>query len=370
MASEPVMAAVHKGAGGITTLLNPRSGSAFHPRELATDTLGTDDRVNGHEGALPPLPSTLQEHCRSRTVQQTVEPCTQEVGFSDVLREFAQFALSIDDNYKHHIRQFVTFAETSDAETILDLVRDYYRELNKTNYSASTIRCKRQAVKDRLRRALSSSKYSDADRARFEHELREIDRDPALKCPGGANRTNGTTKVVTAEEFERLMKGARSDRQRRFIEFLYATGARVSEMTGVKLADCKAEGNVVAVRLRGKGNKKASYKERGVWITKAMYERILETFGGEEYLFETSKGERYHRSYVSNQIAKLTKHVLERRVSAHKFRHTFATRMLRDTGRVQAVSQYLGHSDVTITLRIYSHDAFSASDVLGPEAVA
>jgi integrase len=101
-----------------------------------------------------------------------------------------------------------------------------------------------------------------------------------------------------------------------------------------------------------------------------MYERIRAEFQGEEWLFETAGGKRYSRSYVSNQIAKLTQHVLGRKLSAHKLRHTFVTNKLKETGRVKAVSQYVGHSDVQITLRIYGHDTFSPADVLGPEALA
>jgi integrase/recombinase XerD len=211
---------------------------------------------------------------------------------------------------------------------------------------------------------------TDRQRAAFEHQLKELDRDPQTKCPGGASGSSGANKTVSTEEYNRLMQNARSERQKRFIEFLYTTGVRVSEMTGIQHADCKREGNVIAIRIRGKGNRKQSYKERTVWITKAMYERIRETFAGEEYLFETGKGRRYSRSYVSNQIAKLTQAVLGRKLSAHKLRHTFVTNKLNETGRVKAVSQYVGHSDVQITLRIYGHDTFSPADLLGPEAVA
>gem|GEM_PF-5968873 len=81
MASEPVVAAVNQVAGGRTSLLEQPSRSAFHPRELGTSTCSAQNRVNGHEGALPPLSQTPPESCRSRTVQQTVEPCAQKASF-------------------------------------------------------------------------------------------------------------------------------------------------------------------------------------------------------------------------------------------------------------------------------------------------
>lgn len=283
------------------------------------------------------------------------------------LARFVDFALSVQDNYSYHIKQFAQFAATSEAGTLLELVRDYYVHLNTTDYSAGTIRCKRQAVKDRMRRVMQGA--SEEEREAFEYRLRLLDRNQETKCPGGGS-SQATVKTVSEQEYIRLLQGARSDRQRRFIEFLWTTGARVSEMTGVRRADCKPEGKVVAIRLRGKGNKRDAYKERTVYITLAMYERIRDTFTGEEYLFETANGKPYNRSYVSNQIGKLTLAVLGRRLSAHKLRHSFATRKIKETGRYKAVSEYLGHSDVTITLRVYSHDTFSPEDILGAEAVA
>jgi site-specific recombinase XerD len=304
------------------------------------------------------------------TMESALAACTQNTelrAHEGETRRFLRFATGIHDNYRYHIKAFAAFAQGRERSTVHELVRDYFEYLNTTDYSAATIRCRRQAVKDRLRRAISDA--PEEEREAFEYRLRLLDRDPATKCPSGG-KSQATVKTVSEQEYTRLIAGARSDRQRRFIEFLWTTGARVSEMTGIRRADCKPEGNVVAVRLRGKGNKRDAYKERTVYVTRAMYERIRETFTGEEYLFETQGGKPYTRNYVSNQIAKLTLHVLGRRLSAHKLRHSFATRQIQRTGRIRAVSEYLGHSDVTITLRIYDHDTLTPEDVLGAEAVA
>jgi integrase/recombinase XerD len=284
------------------------------------------------------------------------------------LQAFLLSAAAISDNYRYHIREFVRFADEMETEELADAVAAYFRFLNKQRYAASTVRCKRQAVKDRLRREMAKPLYTDEQRTVFEYRIRELDRDPETKAPSGGGVT-GANKTLSDEEYQKLMLRARSARQKRFMEFLWTTGARISEMCDIRVSDLALEGNVVSIRIRGKGNKRAAYKERTVYITKAMRDRIEETFSGSQYLFETRGGRPYNRSYVSNQIAKLTKHVLGRRLSAHKFRHSFATRKIKETGRYKAVSEYLGHSDVRITLRVYSHDAFSPEEVLGPEVV-
>ena len=283
------------------------------------------------------------------------ELCTQNVGFSaPMLGDFRAVA----DNYSYHVKAFCDFAEASTG-TVLQTIAGYWRELDDSGLSASTVRCRRQAVKRRMRDALDD--VDGKARAALDFELSRIDR--AIKCPTSTSSYGGEWKVVSAAEYVRLIDGARSDRQRRFIETLWTTGLRISELTGIKLDDCTIEGNVVTVRVTGKGR-----KERTVYLTRAMYERICECFQGRLFLFETGSGRRYSRSYVSNQIGKLTLKVLGRRLSAHKLRHSFATRTIRETGNVGGVSRYLGHSDVAITLRVYDHNTLSPIDVLGPEA--
>ena len=287
---------------------------------------------------------------------ETTEIATQK----DIFRLYVENFRAVEDNYTYHVKTFCDFAEASTG-TVVETVADYYEALNDSGLSASTIRCRRQAVKRRFRDALTDAEGQV--RAQLDFELKRLDA--RIKCPSAQVGANGAWKVISAAEYQKLMEGARSCKQRRFIETLYATGMRISELTGIKLADCTMQGNVVDIRVMGKGS-----KERHVYITRAMYSRIVECFHGELFLFETGNGTRYVRPYVSEQIAKLTLAVLGRRLSAHCFRHTFITHKLVETGRPKAVSQYVGHADVGITLRIYGHDSFSPADVLGPEAVA
>ncbi len=283
--------------------------------------------------------------------------CTQDKGFSaQALEEFR----AVQDNYSYHVKAFCAFAADRPG-TVLETIAGYWRELEASDLAASTIRCRRQAVKRRMRDAITD--VDGKARAALDFELSRIDR--AIRCPTTTSSCGGEWKVISPAEYVRLMDGARSDRQRRFIEVLWSTGLRISEMTGIRLTDCTVEASVVTVRIMGKGR-----KERTVYLTTGMYERCRECFSGSLYLFETGGGRRYSRSYVSNQIAKLTLKILGRRLSAHKLRHSFATRTIRETGNVGGVSRYLGHSDVALTLRLYDHNTLSPIDVLGPEAVA
>jgi len=170
--------------------------------------------------------------------------------------------------------------------------------------------------------------------------------------------------VISESEYHIVLQKARSTRQTCFVMFLWQTGCRVAELAGAKLCDCKVEAKTVDIRILGKGN-----KERHVYITKPLYDRIRETFRGEKYLIETSSGRKYDPDYISKQIKKLTKYAIGRALSAHNLRHSFATNMIERTNKIQAVSTYLGHASVSNTLNMYVHQELSAAELFGAEVL-
>jgi integrase len=213
------------------------------------------------------------------------------------------------DAYASHVRGFIEFLTMRNRDLSVQAIGEYFRYLNRSNLTASTIRVKRQAVKDRVRRVCS--RWPEGYRRLAEIELDALDHDPATKCPGKSSPRIDEFDLVTQDEFERLVDGCRSARQRAFAQFLYTTGARVSELCGVRISDCRESGaDVVRIRLRGKGSRRRAFREREVYLPRGLYAAI------------------------------------------------------RETGRVDATSRYLGHSDIRITLAIYSHDRFRPEDVL------
>ena len=262
---------------------------------------------------------------------------------------------SVDDNYRFHIRNFVAWMRTGTREINFEAIRDYFAELNRGDYSAGTVRVKRQAVLKRIRLLFKDRPIEE--RVQLEEALKDLGTGDT-RAPKVNSNAIGSDKIISALEYERLLQGARSDRQRMFMMFLWVTGCRISEMLGVKLTHCEIQGDRVHIRVLGKGK-----KERYVWIPVVLYRRIVSTFDGDTWLFETRNAKPYNRSYVSNQISKLGRHILDRRISAHTFRHSFATRKIKETGKIQAVSEYLGHSSVAITLNLYCHDELTGEDL-------
>ena len=165
-------------------------------------------------------------------------------------------------------------------------------------------------------------------------------------------------EVISSEERAKLFE-ALPLRVRLVAETLYVTGARVSEVLGVRRDQVKTNGSV-ELRLYGKGG-----KERSSRIPADLYRRILKEFPSGTYLFESYKGQHFHREYISREIARAARRVLGRSVSAHVLRHSRATDLLASTHRIKAVSRLLGHSDEATTLKYYVKDSFNDEELFG-----
>jgi len=271
---------------------------------------------------------------------------------------------AVSDAYSYHVGTFVTWIREGGRDLSFDTIADYFRVLNESAYSAGTKRIKRQAVKNRLRILADKGTFSPDQIFQFENAMKRLDRDPDTRAPKVNTAAVSAGKIVSENEYEQMLWQARTARQTTFLRFLWQTGARVSELTGARICDCHLEGQTVRIRVLGKGK-----KERDLRITEPLYNRIREIFAGETYLFETGGGRRYRRAYVSDQVATIGRRTLGRRVSAHKFRHSFATRMIQKTRKISAVSEYLGHSSVSTTLNMYTHEELTEAELFGVEAI-
>jgi integrase len=268
------------------------------------------------------------------------------------------YAKSIKDSYTSNAKTFLAYlAETGQTLSLMAL-RGYYGWLDGRGYRASTIRLKRQAALDRIRRAADiPGATTPEQRDKIEWFVHELSRE--YPTPKLQHHGVGREKVLDFSDYQKVLAGCKSDRQAAFLRFLYATGCRVAEMTGVRLAICMTTNGVVYIPVMGKGR-----KERTVRIPEAMFEEIKATFRGSTYLFETSNGKPYARQYVSSQLRTLTKRILGRALSAHKMRHSWATRQLASGKSADAITKYMGNTSIGLTLEYYAHNEMDDSSLL------
>jgi len=169
--------------------------------------------------------------------------------------------------------------------------------------------------------------------------------------------------VLTIEEIKRILAGPsrcepRERRDRAILEVLYATGLRISEVAGLRISDLLFSEQLV--RVWGKGD-----RERIVPVGRAAIKAVEDylrdgrsRFAGPksgDYVFLSAHKRHFSRMGLWNVVRRwVTAAGIEKQVTPHTFRHTFATHLLEGGADLRAVQAMLGHESLSTT-QIYTH---------------
>ncbi|GBF22268.1 MULTISPECIES: site-specific tyrosine recombinase XerD [Arenibacter] len=149
------------------------------------------------------------------------------------------------------------------------------------------------------------------------------------------------------------------ERNRAILETLYGCGLRVSELLDLKLSDLYFEEDFI--KVTGKGD-----KQRFVPISEInkkyinIYRKEIRVHmsikkGSEDVLFLNRRGNKLTRAMIFTIIKQLAQDIgLQKSISAHTFRHSFATHLLQNGADLRAIQQMLGHESITTT-EVYMH---------------
>ncbi len=265
------------------------------------------------------------------------------------------FMLSIRDSYSNEIKHFFRYLEENGTELCPEAIRAYRDDMVASGSAVRSINKRLAGVKKRIRQLFERQPDAPdmAKRYRLERTLKDIKLLKVQKSP--------IAKALLLElaEAQLLINDAGTpDHISLIVEFLFHTGARISEALGIRLANLRERRNYIEVRMIGKGG-----KERRLKVNSQLIERIKIELAGKEFLFERPDGVPYKRQAVSMAIYRNGLRVLQRQISPHTLRHSFATLRIRATGKIEAVSRYLGHSSTAITLDMYVHEELSINEL-------
>jgi len=192
-----------------------------------------------------------------------------------------------------------------------------------------------------------------------------IDKNPAhlLVVP---KKEQTLPKTATVEDITRMMEAVDTEtvrglQDRAILELFYATGMRLSELTGLNLTDIDLNQNQVTVH--GKGNKQRIIPlgKTVVTILKEFRTKRTELYGqrtdsdARKALFIAASGQRmYDRAvrYMVEDYLKKTSEVTQK--SPHVLRHSFATHMLDNGADIRIIKEFLGHANLAAT-QVYTH---------------
>jgi integrase/recombinase XerD len=146
-------------------------------------------------------------------------------------------------------------------------------------------------------------------------------------------------------------------RDRALLEFLYGTGARISEVTGLDVDDLDHLATDPAVRLSGKGGKQR-YVPVGSYAVRALDAYLVRgrpalaaaaVRRGSPAVFLNARGGRLTRQGAWGVLREAAVRSGKIDVSPHTLRHSFATHLLDGGADIRVVQELLGHASVTTT---------------------
>jgi integrase/recombinase XerD len=170
--------------------------------------------------------------------------------------------------------------------------------------------------------------------------------------------------VLHFHEIEQLLNAINHStpeggRNRAMIEVLYSSGLRVSELVDLRISNIYKD--IGFLKVLGKGNKerlvpigREALKYLTIY-TKEIRIHVPVKKGHEDFAFLNRRGRKLTRVMVFTIIKNLAETIgLDKRISPHTFRHSFATHLIEGGADLRAVQEMLGHESITTT-EIYTH---------------
>jgi len=255
------------------------------------------------------------------------------------------------DSYGRDLKRYIKFLQERKVDSVDKITGKYITDLivlmSKMGLRPSSIARNLTSIRS-FHKFLVTEGYSDSNPA------------GALESP---KLWRKLPTVLNVKEIEKLLDKPTEDdplslRDKAILEFLYATGVRISELIKIKRKDVLSE--VELVRVTGKGQ-----KERIIPVGKIALGSVkrylqearpkLAKQNSEDFLFLNRRGGSFSRMGLWKILRKYVMQAgIKKKVSPHTIRHSFATHLLKAGADLRAVQEMLGHADISTT-QIYTH---------------
>ena len=171
-------------------------------------------------------------------------------------------------------------------------------------------------------------------------------------------------KYLSALEVKRLLKQCTNLKHSCILKILYGCGLRVSEVIALKIEDIDSAAMRLMVRA-AKGN-----KDRVLPLPQTLLQNLRQyylAYRPKDYLFEGQYGGKYTAKSIQNFIKKYAQKArLQKSVTPHMLRHSYATHQLENGINIRYVQELLGHSSIKTTERYTHVTKISKNNITSP----
>jgi integrase/recombinase XerD len=228
--------------------------------------------------------------------------------------------------------------------------QEFISELYHTGLGASSLARNVSSVRS-FHKFLALDRILETNPAETLHQPKQSRYLPAVLS------VDETMKILDAP-LQSEPRGTFHLRDKAILEFLYATGVRVSELIGLKQQNIYFEGGFARVFGKGSRERLVPVGRSAIeWTTRYIRELRLSLScrESEDYLFLNARGKKLSRMAIFNIVRQYASVAgIQKEISPHTFRHSFATHLLEGGADLRSVQEMLGHSSITTT-QIYTH---------------
>lgn len=256
------------------------------------------------------------------------------------------------ENYSYDIVKLIRFLEEYHIEISPDSISE--QEIQMFIYEIAKV------VNERSQSRIISGLRSFFGYLVFEG-YRETNPMDLIEAPKIGRKLPDT---ISTEEIDLLIQAIdlskpQGERNRAMIETLYGCGLRVTELITLRLSDLFFEEGFI--KVTGKGNKQrfvpiGEITQKYIELYKNTIRNHLKIENEfKDTLFLNRRGKQLTRAMIFTIVKQLAEKVgLQKNISPHTFRHSFATHLLENGANLRAIQQMLGHESITTT-EIYMH---------------
>lgn len=277
------------------------------------------------------------------------------------LEDFKSYIL-VEKNFSQHtakayyadvLAYLIWLGEQECEDVNYAKVREYLHHIQIFNYKKTTVARKIASLR-------TFYKYL--------HREKKVENNPAenLISP---KRPRSLPKFLTTDEIEQILSNINIDtpagyRNRAILELLWASGMRVSELSGLNFGNLNLDSNEITVF--GKGAKERiilitdrakNYLKNYIEIARPLIAKGYTTppMSEDSPVFINKTGYRLQTKMIRNVINEIVQKIeLPKHVTPHMFRHSFATHLIENGADLRVVQELLGHASISNT-QIYTH---------------
>lgn len=243
------------------------------------------------------------------------------------------FSRKTCQSYLHYTSEVLRFASCSPREIKTKDVRDYLEYLVDSGKSASTLNTVYSALKFYFEGVMKRKFFVNLPRAKNKKRL---------------------PVVLSKNEINKMLEVTKNPKHHCMLSLLYGCGLRISELVDLKMLNIDLDRRMLRV-YRGKGD-----KDRYVVLPEKLVlilEKQKEMKNIDDYLFTNNREGKMSTRSIDKIVKKAVNLAgIQKIVSAHTLRHSFATHLLENGTDIRYIQELLGHARLETT-QIYTHVA-------------